>query len=53
MTYSKDIISDSTNIIIFECNDFFRQDIGLLFLKRNKDENKFELHLHNMTTQIR
>jgi hypothetical protein len=47
MTYSKDIISDSTNIIIFEYSDFFRQDMGLLILKRNKDDNKFELHLHN------
>jgi hypothetical protein len=39
---------DASPDIIFECNDL-RQDTGLLLLKRKKedDENKFELHLHN------
>jgi hypothetical protein len=38
--------SQTNNIIIFECNDI-RHDTGLLLLKRKKNDEKFELHLHN------
>jgi len=38
---------NQTNIV-FECSDL-RRDMGLLLLKRKKDE-KFELHLHNHYT---
>jgi hypothetical protein len=44
-SYSPSLDDDST--IIFECNDV-RHDTGLLLLKQNKkDDEKFELHLHN------
>jgi hypothetical protein len=46
---SLDISSTSTTnadpIIVFECSDL-RRDMGLLLLKR-KNDDKFELHLHN------
>ena len=35
--------------IVFECSDFTR-DMGLLLLKR-KNDDKFELHLHNDYTK--
>jgi hypothetical protein len=42
------LVNPTDPIIIFECSDV-RRDTGLLLLKRKKDhdENKFELHLHN------
>jgi hypothetical protein len=39
-------LTSNPHIILFKCNDF-RRDTGLLLLKREGDDNKFELHLHN------
>ena len=36
---------DNSSNIVFECSDI-RRDMGLLLLKRNKDD-KFEIHLYN------
>jgi hypothetical protein len=42
----------TTTIIIFECNDFRRDNTGLILLKRTKSNNeKFELHLHDDYTK--
>jgi hypothetical protein len=52
-SYSNPFSSNLTDpTIIFECSDT-RLDIGLLLLKRKKDDdkNKFELHLYNDYTK--
>lgn len=43
---SLDASSFSSPSIVFECNDFRRDIVGLILLKR-KSDSKFELYLHN------